>query len=168
MSQGYYLQALSCAIKAILPAKCHKDFDAWMQDGTVRLTPKHGGNGVQLARLDYQAVFLIEDLPFKELDPAWVLATVAAWLQDFDAEREQFELPDPEYDVEPIDERTADLTISVQFSEPLYLLPDALGPITYGGKQYSVAPYDVWVAERGQLWVNEHGPYPLEVSRDPV
>lgn len=161
MSQGYYLQALSGAIKALLPAKCHKDFDAWMQDGTVRLAPKHGGNGVQLARLDYQAVFLIEDLPFKELDPALVLATVAAWLQDHDTEREQFELPDPEYDVEPIDERTADLTISVQFSEPLYLQPDATGPITYDGQRYRVALYEVWVAETGQLWVNQDGPFPL-------
>lgn len=161
MSQGYYLQALSGAIKNLLPEKCHKDFDAWMQDGTVRLTPKHGGTGLQLARLDYQAVFLIEDLPFKELDPAWVLATVAAWLQDHDSEREQFELPDPEYDVEPIDERTADLTISVQFSEPLHLLPNATGPISYDGQRYSVAPYEVWVAETGKLWVNQDGPYPL-------
>lgn len=161
MSQGYYLQALSQAIKTLLPAKCHKDFDAWMQNGTLRLTPKHGGNGLQLARLDYQAVFLIEELPFKELDPALVLATVAAWVQDFDTEREQFELPEPEYDVEPIDDRTADLTISVNFSEPLYLQPDAAGPIAYGGKPYRVAPYEVWVAETGQLWVNQNGPFPL-------
>lgn len=161
MSQGYYLQALSGAIKATLPAKCHKDFDAWMQDGTIKLTPKSGGTGLQLARLEYQAVFQIEDLPFHELDPALVLATVAAWLQDFDTERERFELPDPEYLVEPIDEGTADLAITVQFSEPLYLLPDALGPITYSGQRYSVAPYEIWVAETGQLWVNEDGPYPL-------
>ncbi|GHA05623.1 phage tail protein [Oceanisphaera arctica] len=154
MSQGYYLQALSGVIKELLPRKCHKDFDAWMQNGTLRLAPKHGGNGMQLARLDYQAVFLIEDLPFKELDPALVLATVAAWLQDVDTEREQFELPDPDYDVEPIDDRTADLTISVQFSEPLFLLPDAAGPIAYGGQRYSVAPYEVWVAETGQVRVN--------------
>ncbi len=161
MSQSYYLQALSGAIKTLLPAKCHKDFDAWMQNGTLRLTPRHGGNGLQLARLDYQAVFLIEELPFKELDPALVLATVAAWLQDFDTEREQFELPEPEYDVEPIDDRTADLTISVHFSEPLYLQPDAAGPIAYGGQRYRVAPYEVWVAETGQLWVNQGGPFPL-------
>lgn len=161
MSQGYYLQALSGAIKTLLPAKCHKDFDAWMQNGTLRLTPKHGGNGLQLARLDYQAVFLIEELPFKELDPALVLATVAAWLQDHDTERERLELPEPEYDVDPIDDRTADLAISVQFSEPLYLQPDAAGPIAYGGQHYRVAPYEVWVAETGKLWVNQDGPFPL-------
>lgn len=80
MSQGYYLHQLSTAIKDVLPAKCRKDFDAWMQNGTLQLTPKDGGTGVELARLNYQAVFMVEDLPFRELDPAVVLATVAAWL----------------------------------------------------------------------------------------
>lgn len=161
MSQGYYLHQLSTAIKAVLPAKCHKDFDAWMQNGTLQLTPADGGNGVQLARLNYQAVFMVEELPFRELDPALVLATVAAWLQDFDADRERLELPDPDYDVEPIDEHSADLTISVLFSEPLYLQPDAAGPVHYGGKRYRLAPYEVWVAETGKLWVNNSGPWPL-------
>jgi hypothetical protein len=161
VSQGYYLHQLSAAIKAVLPAKCHKSFDAWMQNGSLQLVPKHGGNGLQLARLNYQAVFMVEDLPFRELDPAVVLATVAAWLQDFDAEREQLELPDPDYDVEPVDEHSADLTISVPFSEPLYLLADAAGPVRYGGQRYRVAPYEVWVAEAGKLWVNQSGPYPL-------
>ncbi|WP_418139202.1 phage tail protein [Oceanimonas smirnovii] len=161
MSRGYYLHQLSTAIKDVLPAKCHKDFDAWMQNGTLQLTPKDGGTGVELARLNYQAVFMVEDLPFRELDPAVVLATVAAWLQDHDTDRERLELPDPDYDVEPIDEHSADLTISVLFSEPLLMVPDAAGPIRYGGERYRLAPYEIWVAEYGKLWVNENGPWPL-------
>lgn len=161
MSQGYYLQALSGEIKRLLPAKCHKDFDAWMQQGRIELHPSNGGTGMQVARLAYQAVYLIEGLPFRELDPQLILAQVAAWLQDHDAHREAYRLGDPEYDVEPIDEKTADLAISVDFNEPLYLLPDDAGPIHYGGRRYQVAPYEVWVAETGVLWVNDSGPFPL-------
>lgn len=157
MSQGYYLQALSQTLRALLPPKCRKDFDAWMQDGTLVLAPADGGRGMQLARLDYRAVFLIEELPFKELDPAVVLATVAAWLEDHDGHREQLELPDPDYDVEPIDDNTADLTISVQFSEPLNLEPDDQGPVVYGGQRYRVAPYEVWVAEQARIEVSGGG-----------
>ncbi|VEG97035.1 phage protein [Aeromonas encheleia] len=97
-AQGYFLQALHAELLRVLPAKCHKRLDSWMENGTIKLEPKNmGPTGVNVAWLTYQAVFTIEQLPFRELDPAILLATVAAWVQEHDDYREQYELPDPEY-----------------------------------------------------------------------
>ncbi|MFM5336960.1 phage tail protein [Aeromonas enteropelogenes] len=157
-AQGYFLHALHAEIKRVLPAKCHKHLDSWMENGTIRLEPKNmGPTGVDVAWITYQAVFTIEQLPFRELDPAIVLASVAAWVQEHDEFRERFELDDPEYVVVPADESTADLAITLNFSEPLRLIEHPNGPINWMGKRWNVAPYDIWVAEQIELNVGDTG-----------
>lgn len=151
-AQGYFLQALHAELLRILPAKCHKRLDSWMENGTIKLEPKNmGPTGMDVARLSYLAVFTIEQLPFRELDPAIVLAAVAAWVQEHDAYREQSELPDPIYAVTPNDEKTADLELQIEFIEPLRLIEHPRGPINWEGKRWQVAPYDIWVAEQIDL-----------------
>ena len=75
-AQGYFLHALHAEIQRVLPAKCHKSLDSWMENGTLSgWNPSNmGPTGVDVAWLTYQAVFTIEQLPFRELDPAIVLA----------------------------------------------------------------------------------------------
>ena len=160
--QGYYLKALTAAIKDALPEKCRRGLDSWMENGTIQLCPKDQGQGVDVGRLQYDAVIYIERLPFRETDPATVLAIVAGWLQDHDDEREGLELPDPTYAVTPDDDNTADLEITVTFSEPLRLLPDVNGPVRYDGQRYTVAPYEIWVAEHGELTVGSLPDAPLD------
>lgn len=153
-AQGYFLHALHAEIKRVLPAKCHNKIDSWMENGTIKLEPKDmGPTGVNVAWLTYQAVFTVEQLPFRELDPAIVLAAVAAWVQEHDEYRETFELPDPEYVVVPNDERTAELEINLGFAEPLRLIEHPEGPINWMGKKWNVAPFDVWVADEITLSV---------------
>ena len=77
-----------------------------------------------------------------------MLAAVAAWVQEHDGYREQYELADPEYAVTPNDEKTADLEIQLAFTEPLRLIEHEQGPINWLGKRWNVAPYDIWVAEQ--------------------
>jgi len=157
-AQGYFLQALHDELLRVLPAKCHKRLDSWMENGTIKLEPRNmGPTGVDVAWLTYQAVFTIEQLPFRELDPAILLAAVAAWVQEHDHVREQFELPDPEYAVTPNDEQTADLEIQLPFAEPLRLIEHLQGPINWLGKHWNVAPYDIWVAEHIDLNVGDTG-----------
>ena len=157
-AQGYFLHALHAEILRVLPAKCHKRLDSWMENGTIRLEPKNmGPTGVDVAWLTYQAVFTVEQLPFRELDPAIVLASVAAWVQENDKFREQFELADPEYAVTPNDEKTADLEIQLAFTEPLRLIEHPKGPINWMGKRWNVAPYEIWVADHIDMNVGDTG-----------
>lgn len=157
-AQGYFLQALHAELLRVLPGKCHKRLDSWMENGTIKLEPRNmGPTGVDVAWLTYQAVFTIEQLPFRELDPAILLAAVAAWVQEHDDFREQLDLPDPEYAVTPNDEQTADLEIQLPFAEPLRLIEHPQGPINWLGKRWNVAPYDIWVAEHIDLNVGDTG-----------
>lgn len=157
-AQGYFLQALHTELLRVLPPKCHKRLDSWMENGTIKLDPKNQGpTGVDVAWLSYQAVFTIEQLPFRELDPAILLATVAAWVQEHDPFRTDLELPDPEYAVTPNDEQSADLEIQLPFAEPLRLIEHPSGPIRWLGKCWNVAPYEIWVAEQIDLRVGNAG-----------
>lgn len=161
-AQGYFLQGLHAELLRVLPAKCHKRLDSWMENGTIKLEPKDmGPTGMNLAWLTYQAVFTLEQLPFRELDPAILLAAVAAWVQEHDAFREQYELPDPEYAVTPNDEQTADLEIQLPFAEPLRLIPHEQGLIQWGGERWNVAPYEIWVAEQIDLNVAGTGQHQM-------
>ena len=89
-----------------------------------------------------------------QIDPA---AAVAAWVQEHDEFREQFDLGDPEYAVTPNDEKTADLEIQLPFTEPLRLVEHERGPINWDGKRWNVAPYDIWVADHIDLNVGDTG-----------
>ncbi len=157
-AQGYFLHALHAELLRVLPAKSHKTLDSWMENGTIRLEPKNmGPTGVDVAWLTYQAVFTIEQLPFRELDPTIVLAAVASWVQENDPFREKFALDDPEYAVTPNDEKTADLEIQLAFTEPLRLIEHLQGRINWVGKRWEVGPYEIWVADHIDLNVGDTG-----------
>jgi hypothetical protein len=156
-SAGYYLKGLTGAIQTLLPAKLNKHFDCWMEDLEMHLTPKNNGLGRDIGYLSYKAVLSFERFPFKQFAPEIVLASVMAWLMDFDEHREGFELSDPTADVEPEDDNTAEMTIEVAFKEPLMVVEDEHGLIVWEGKRWTVAPYEVWVAEHCNVQiVNNH------------
>ena len=146
-SGGYYLKGITEAIQTLLPAKLNKNFDCWMEDLEMHLTPKHHGLGRDIGYLSYKAVLSFERFPFKQFAPEVVLASVMAWLMDFDKHREDFQLSDPSADVEPEDDNTAEMTIEVEFKEPLMVVEDEQGLIQWEGKRWTVAPYEIWVAE---------------------
>lgn len=154
--QGYKLRALHQHLLTVMPPSCHALLDSWMERGTLRLTPANmGPTGRNVATVAYLAVFVIESVPFRVIDPAVVLASLAAWLQDHDSDRERDELPDPEFVVTADDEHTADLEIQVHFVEPLALTPDAKGPVVYDDQRWQVVPYDIWTAEAIELHVGD-------------
>lgn len=154
--QGYKLRTLHQHLLTVIPKPCHKLLDSWMERGTLRLEPKNmGPTGRNVAIVAYTAVFVIESLPFRALDPAVVLASIAAWLQDHDDERDRYELPDPEFVVTADDEQTADLEVQIQFVEPLVVSPDAKGQVEYDGQRWNVVPYEIWTADTINLHVGD-------------
>lgn len=159
---GYYLKGITAAIQALLPAKLHQNFDSWMEDLEMNLIPKHQGLGRDIGYLSYKAVLSFERFPFKQFAPEIVLASVMAWLMDHDKHREDFELSDPSADVEPEDNKTAEMTIEVDFKEPLMVVEDEHGLILWEGKRWTVAPYEIWVAEHGDVVAANNPASPLE------
>lgn len=152
--QGALLQGLHAELLRVLPAKCQRLLDSWMESGQVRLTPKDKGDaGVDVAWLEYQAVFSLEGLPFREFDPAILLAVVAAWVQEHDAYRERFDLGDPHYVVVPANEHAADVEIELPFIEPLSLVRSPTGPVHYAGQTWAVASATPEFAEHITLHV---------------
>ncbi|RKJ83783.1 phage tail protein [Aeromonas veronii] len=146
--QGFFLAAMHQELVRVLPGRCARALDSWMEGGTIRLEPKNmGPTGQVVAWLNYTAVFSLENLPFRECRTETLIAVAASWVQEHDEYRDDFALPEPTYTVVPNDELTADLEIELQFCEPLHIVPDPTGPINWQGQTWSVAPFDVWVAE---------------------
>lgn len=145
---GYLLQALTEHLLKVVPEKCHKTFDSWMDTAELRLEPRDEGFGQQLGLMDYEAVLSLSEFPFRESDPAVVLASVMAWLQDNDPFREKYELDDPTFEVEPESENVANVEINIHFIEPVTVVEDEKGQIDWQGKKYSISSYEVWIAEK--------------------
>ena len=55
------------------------------------------------------------------------------------------------FEVTMLDNDLADVDIKVQFIEPQHLVEDPDGEITVLGRTWSLAPYELWVAEAGEV-----------------
>ena len=144
---GYLLQGLNARISEVVPEKLHHNVECWMEDVELVLSPKNQGQGRDIGKLFYTAVFSFERFPFKKFQPAVVMASVMGWLMDFDDFREKHELKDPVCDVEKESDDTAIMTIEIEFVEPLMVVKDPNGLIQWDGLTWSLAPYEIWVAE---------------------
>ena len=156
-SAGYYLKGLTSRVNSVVPKALHKHFDCWMEDVELILAPKEYGSGRDIGHLSYKAVLSFERFPFKKCAPEIVLASIMAWVMDCDEHREQFNLPDPTADIEPESEDCVEMVIEVQFREPFMVVEDANGPIEWEGRKWKVAPYEIWVAEHGDI-MSGNGP----------
>lgn len=147
---GYKMQALRAHIEMCLGKQIAQRLDAEMSNIELTLTPRNMGNGIDIAQQRYLAEFQIDRLPFKKYDPAVLFANVAAWLMDYDEERDNQlgELKDPEIEVVIEDENSAEVLIQVMFEEPIKIEEAAEGDIYWMGKRWEIADYQIWVAEK--------------------
>lgn len=148
---GYLLQALTAHLLTIVPKKCHKLIESWMDESEIRPEPKDEGWGMQLGLMSYEAIISIESFPFREFDSAIIVASVAAWIQDNDPFREKYSLDDPAFDVEPLGESVANIEFKISFIEPITVVEDENGNIPWRGKKYNISSYEVWTAEKLKL-----------------
>lgn len=117
-----------------------EQLDSWMEDGELQTASKNLGNGIRVCRQEYDAVIQIERYAG---DPALLFALVTTWVMDNDPDRVSLQLPEPTVDVDIIDDRLADVEITIRFSEPVDLIEDDAGPISYLGKRWFVSPVPV-------------------------
>ena len=60
-------------------------------------------------------------------------------------------LPSMTFAIDMLDNDLADVEITVEFVEPQYLAEDPDGEIEAFGQTWSFIPFDLWVAEKGEV-----------------
>jgi len=129
--------------------------DAWQENGSIVPSGEDRGNGGYIACYwKYNAVISVEEFPHQLLDPRCLLALIACWLSDHEEERNEQELEDPTLSVDVISSDAADVSIELELMEPIELVPDEAGMITWRGMRYRVQAVEIYTAEEAEL-VNE-------------
>nr|WP_288912144.1 phage tail protein [uncultured Pseudomonas sp.] len=141
------LQALTAYLMArnlVAP----EQFDSWTEQVSLELIWKPDRDGLHMADMRYRAVFSLERFTDH---PARLMALVGSWLETHDPDRGRHDLPAPMFSVEPLDQDSFDVDLSLEFIEPQYLAEDPAGEIEAFGKTWAFVPFDLWVAEQGEV-----------------
>ena len=129
--------------------------DAWQENGSIVPSGEDRGNGGYIACYwKYNAVISVEEFPHQLLDPRCLLALIACWLSDHEEDRNEQELEDPTLSVDVISSEAADVSIELELMEPIELVPDEAGMITWRCMRYRVQAVEIYTAEEAEL-VNE-------------
>lgn len=127
-----------------------EQLDSWTDQVQVKLIWKPGVQGMHMGDMNYQATIVIERFADH---PARLFALVGSWLETHDQDRDG--LPNVVFDVTMLDNDLADVDIKLQFTEPQYLTEDPDGEIEAFGQTWAFVPFELWVAEQGE--VTNHG-----------
>lgn len=128
-----------------------EQFDSWTEQVSLELIWKPDRDGLHMADMRYRAVFSLERFTGH---PARLMALVGSWLETHDTDRDRHELPAPMFTVEPLDQDSFDVELSLEFVEPQYLAEDPAGEIEAFGNTWAFVPFDLWIAEHGEVGSN--------------
>ena len=127
-----------------------EQLDSWANQISLELIWKPDVKGLHFADMRYSAAVVFER--FAD-DPGRLMALVGSWLENHDRDRDG--LPMLSFDIDMLDNDLADVEITVEFVEPQYLAEDPDGEIEAFGQTWSFIPFDLWIAEEGE--VGSHG-----------
>ncbi|MFZ2405531.1 MAG: phage tail protein [Methylobacter sp.] len=109
---------------------------------TVTIDTGLNAPGVVLYRQSYTAVFNIDEYPFKKHAPAELFGHICAYLLEYGNGTD--EIPEPETDVDVLDNDTANIEVRIKFEQDVYAVEDAVnGTILYRGKRYRIAEPEI-------------------------
>ena len=126
-----------------------EQLDSWANQIRLEMIWKPDLKGMHFANMRYSAVVVFER--FAE-DPGRLMALVGSWLESHDRDRDG--LPMLNFAIDMVDNDLADVEITVEFVEPQYLAEDPDGEIVAFGQTWSFIPFDLWVAEEGEVGSN--------------
>ncbi|SEH99661.1 phage tail protein [Pseudomonas asplenii] len=127
-----------------------EQLDSWTEQVGLQLTWADTEKGLQMGNMRYRAVISLER--FND-HPGRLMALVGSWLETNDPDRHRFDLAAPEFSVEPLDlaNDLFDVELVLEFVEPQYLAEDPDGEVLAFGRTWSFVPFDLWVAEHGDV-----------------
>ena len=123
-----------------------EQLDSWTDQVTLDLFWKPDVDGLHMGDMRYSATIVFERFADH---PARLMALVGSWLETNDKNRD--DLPAPKFDVSMLDNDLADVEITLEFIEPQYLAEDPNGEIEAFEKTWAFVPFDLWVAEHGEV-----------------
>ena len=126
-----------------------EQLDSWANQISLEMIWKPDLKGMHFANMRYSAVVVFER--FAD-DPGRLMALVGSWLESYDRNRDG--LPMLNFAIDILDNDLADVEITVEFVEPQYLAEDPDGEIVAFGQTWSFIPFDLWVAEEGEVGSN--------------
>ena len=129
----------------------YEQLDSWTDQVTVDLIWKPDLDGLHMSDMRYTATIALERFADH---PGRLLALVGSWLENNDPSRDRDELPAPKFDISMLDNDLADVDITLEFNEPQYLAEDPAGEIEAFGKTWAFVPFDLWIAEHGEVGSN--------------
>ncbi|MBN3864645.1 phage tail protein [Pseudomonas frederiksbergensis] len=127
-----------------------EQLDSWTNQVNLELIWKPDVGGLHMGDMRYTATIALERFADH---PGRLMALVGSWLEGNDQDRD--ELPAPKFDITMLDNDLADVDITLEFNEPQYLAEDPAGEIEAFGKTWAFVPFDLWIAEHGE--VSSHG-----------
>ena len=144
------LQALTKYLIAcrLVPSE---QLDSWADQVNLDLIWKPDVDGMRMGDMRYSATIGLERF---DDHPSRLMALVGSWLEANDPNRDRDELPAPKFDISMLDNDLADVDITLEFNEPLYLAEDPAGEIEAHGKTWAFVPFDLWIAEHGEVGSN--------------
>ena len=130
-----------------------EQLDSWADQVNLDLIWKPDVDGMRMGDMRYSATIVLERF---DDHPSRLMALVGSWLEANDPNRDRDELPAPKFDISMLDNDLADVDITLEFNEPLYLAEDPAGEIEAHGKTWAFVPFDLWIAEHGEVGSNGH------------
>lgn len=127
-----------------------EQLDSWTEQVALVHIWKETELGLHMGNMRYRAVVSFER--FQD-HPGRLMALVGSWLETNDPDRDRYDLPEPTFDIEPIDlaNDLFDVDLVLELVDPLYLSEDPAGEFEAFGKTWSFKPFDLWVAESGEV-----------------
>ncbi|RZF94481.1 hypothetical protein EXT42_01695 [Pseudoalteromonas sp. CO302Y] len=143
------LQQLTDFLNTSLKGAIHtNNIDAWQERGTLIITADDKGlGGYLVAKWKHIGVIVIEKFPHRRINPYNLLALIAAFLIDSNWPRDEYELDDPEIDIDVVSKDNATILIEVQLLDDIELIQDDKGPILFYGERYRVSLVPISIAE---------------------
>jgi hypothetical protein len=123
-----------------------EQLDSWTDQVNLELVWKPDTKGMHMGDMNYSATIVLER--FAD-NPARLMALVGSWLENNDEDRDG--LAATVFDITMLDNDLADVDIKLQFSEPQYLAEDPDGEIEAFGQTWAFVPFELWVAEDGEV-----------------
>jgi len=126
-----------------------EQLDSWTDQVGLELVWKPDVQGMHMGDMNYTATIVLERFADH---PGRLMALVGSWLETNDDDRD--DLAAVQFDITMLDDDLADVDIKLEFSEPQYLAEDPDGEIIAFGETWSFIPFELWVAERGEVTGN--------------
>ena len=123
-----------------------EQLDSWTDQVNLELIWKPDVGGLRMGDMRYSATIALERFADH---PGRLMALLGSWLEGNDKDRD--ELQAPKFDITMLDNDLADVDITLEFNEPQYLAEDPAGEIEAFGKSWAFVPFDLWVAEHGEV-----------------